>query len=76
MAMREVLFLFTPKDPECKTFNQYIEVDTDLTVGEIEVDVQDKLHDFLQQSGGFGPGPNEKSCDATEYYIDFHLTLD
>lgn len=76
MAMRPVLFLFTPKVAGCDTFNQYIDVDDTWNEGQIEVYVQDQLHDYLQQSGGFGPGPHEKACDSTQYYIDFHLTLE
>lgn len=72
----DVLFLFTPRNSKCQTFNAFVAVTGDMTVGEMIVAAQDYLIGFLQQQHQQYSRGHNFSCDATEYDIDFHLSLD
>lgn len=72
----DVLFLFTPKKDGCQAFNTYVELLTDMTQGEMIVAAQDFLDQYIREGQhkyleGLGV-----VCDSTDYYIDFHISLD
>lgn len=76
----DVLFNFTARVSGCQTFNAFVRVSGDMTIGEMLVEAQEYLSNFiggggLRDSLRAGSGGDVVTCDPTDYYIDFALNM-
>lgn len=72
----EVLFLFSARQQGCETFNAFVAVTGDMTIGEMIVAAQEHLFSLLADQHKNYTRGKPVVCDATQYDIDFHISLD